>query len=98
MPTSMFIGKFYHPDSSIAESRYCALNGLRINAAHQLADVLFLSPQRAAGLDLPRLEHGFQQLVRQPEVPKVRFPESNEFLAEFLQGDVLALPGALAGF
>ena len=97
MPTSVLIAKFYHPESSIAESRYGPANGVRINVAHQLADILFLSPQRAAGFNLLGLEHGLQQLVLEPEVPKFRFPEGDQFLAEFLQSDVLAFPRAFAG-
>ena len=73
MPTSVAIEKVYHSRRLLAESCHRRAYRLRVYAAHDLADVLFLAAQRTVRLDSARIQHRFEQVVVEPDLPKVRF-------------------------
>ena len=56
IPTSILISKFYHSQCSAAQAVQRGANRIRIDLAHDLADILFLSTQRTVRLDLARFE------------------------------------------
>ncbi len=96
IPTSVFIGAVYHL-SSAAHLRQGLPNGRRIRLAHQLADVLSLSPQGAAGFHPTGLEYRGAKLVLQRQREDVRLSQADQFLAELLQREILAFLRAFAG-
>jgi len=62
MPTSTVIARYYHPGELLAETFHRRAYGFRVNTTHDFADVLLLSSQCAARLDLVCIEHGVQQI------------------------------------
>ena len=65
--------------------------------AHQLANVLFLTAQRAVRFYLTRLQHCAAQVLFQRNCSEVLRFQGNQCLAEFLQRQVLAFPRTFAG-
>ena len=100
MPTSILIAEFYHyrcfflfaPQAS--EGR---LDGLGIDAAHQLADVLLLAAQSAPFRDSLGLEHRLEQCLIEVHCPKIILLQRNERFAELLPRQVVAFPFAFTG-
>lgn len=97
MPTSMLIAKYYHSPELMAETCQRCADGRRIDTAHDLADVLFLPPQRAVGLDSLRCEDGFQQVLVEAHRLKIGFLQRDQLFAELLQRKELAFFRAFAG-
>jgi len=81
----------------MGETRHCRSNRLRVHAAHDFANVLFLPAKRAVRFDFMSVEHGFQQLFVESNLPQVGFPQCDQLLAEFLQCQILAFSRAFAG-
>jgi hypothetical protein len=55
----------------MAETHYRRANEFRVDAAHNLSDVLFLPAQRAARLDSTRFENSLEQILVQPDLPQI---------------------------
>jgi len=70
---------------------------IRIDAPHQFADVLLLSPECPALVHALGIENRVEQGLIQIHRPQLRFEEGNEFLPELLPRQVFALPGAFTG-
>ena len=81
----------------MGETRHCRSNRLRVHAAHDLANVLFLPAKRAVRFDFASVEHGIQQLFVESDLPQVGLLQCNQLLAKFLQRQKLAFSGAFAG-
>jgi len=65
--------------------------------AHQLADVLFLPAQCAVRFHLFRFQNRFAKIVIDRQAVEIGLSQRNQFLAQFLQGDILAFSCAFAG-
>jgi len=72
------------------------MDRLKIDLAHELADVLTLARARGAAADPPRLADRLAQAFGQLERIKVRVPEENELFAQLLGGERLTFACALA--
>jgi len=95
MPTSILIAKFYH--QLTAQLCHFRTEWFRVDVAHQLADVLFLPAQCAVCLDLSSFHDGFEQALIKRQTVQFGLFERNEFLAQFLQRQILAFSCAFAG-
>ena len=81
----------------MAETRNCHTNRFRIDPAHKLSDVLFLTTQSAMGFDATCLKDGLKQVFVEPDVEKVRLLQPDKVLAEFLKRKKFAFSRAFAG-
>ncbi len=68
-----------------------------LKGAHQLADVLLLPPQCTVRFDLARLQTASRRSSSSGMRPQVGLTKRDEFLAEFLQGEVFTLSLAFTG-
>ena len=73
-------------------------DGRRIGIAHQLADVLQLAAACTVGMDLPALQQGIEQFLRQIELLQFIFAELQQLAAQILQRFHITLAAGLAGF
>ena len=78
-------------------TRKLGADRLRIDATHQFADVLFLSPERTAFLHALGVQNGVEQILVEVHGLQIRFLQGDEFLPEFLACKVLAFSRAFAG-
>ena len=69
---------------------------LRIDVAHQLADILPLTDLRPVGGQPPQVAQRDEQIIRQAQGLDFLVRKSRQLHAQFLQGSGLALAGALA--
>ena len=72
-------------------------NGLRIDPPHQLANQLFLTPQRAARLHALRIANCPVKLLIEREFLALVVGQVDQSFAQFLESGLLALARAFAG-
>lgn len=96
IPTSVFITAVYHLCSP-AHACQRLSDGLRIGVTHQFADVLSLPTEGAAGFYSAGVKNRGAKVVVQRQRHDVCLPEADQFLAKFLQRQILAFLGAFAG-
>lgn len=65
MPTSILISKFYHSHLLTAQALERCADRLRIEVSHNLADVLFLSPQCTMCLHTTCFQYGLVKIFFQ---------------------------------
>lgn len=73
IPTSILISKFYHSQCSAAQAEQRGANWIRIDLAHDPADILFLPTQCTVRFDLAGFEDCVEQVLIEIHTEEVRF-------------------------